>query len=100
MRVRARKSSGQAHANTRQLFALWLSQNGKCGLTGLSIVGTPQLDHIVPVSKGGAHTVDNLQWTEKMANNAKNSHSVEEFRTWLLAAAEALKQKMQLEELL
>lgn len=81
---------------------LWAEQQGRCGLTGAPIPEgvIPHLDHIVAKSKGGPMVKSNLQWVHPMANHAKNSHTVEEFRTWLLAAAEALKQKMQLEELL
>lgn len=81
---------------------LWAEQQGRCGLTGAPIPSdvVPHLDHIVAKSKGGATVKSNLQWVHPMANHAKNSHTVEEFREWLLAAAEALKQKMQLEELL
>ncbi len=94
-----RRSRGQPRATRRQLLALWGRQGGRCALTGLP-VAKPQLDHRVPVAAGGPHTIDNLQWVHPMANHAKGSRSVAEFREWLLAAADALRQKMMLEELL
>lgn len=94
-----KRASGQKKASRRELLALWQKQGGRCGLTGLPIPGVPHLDHIVPVSEGGASTIDNLHWTHPIANMAKNSYSVDQFRTWLLAAAESLKAKMALEEL-
>lgn len=87
-------------ANRAELQALWDRQRGLCGLTGVPIGDErPHLDHIVPVAEGGTSTIDNLHFTHPLANMAKNSHSVEYFRTWLLAAAESLKAKMALEEL-
>lgn len=81
------------------MLALWQAQDGRCALTGLAIDGVPHLDHRVPAALGGAHTISNLQWVHPMANSAKNKFSEQEFRTWLLAAADALRRKMKLEEL-
>lgn len=90
------------HASRSQLAALWASQRGLCGLTGAPIPDgiRPHLDHIVPVAAGGASTVDNLHFVHPMANHAKNAHSLEDFRAWLLAAADALRNKLALEALL
>lgn len=93
------RSRGQPRASIRELRALWERQKGRCALTGLP-VERPHLDHIVPAAAGGAHTIDNLQWVHPTANHAKNGSTVEEFRAWLLAAADALRQKMRLEALL
>ena len=88
-------------ANTAELRALWESQGGKCGLTGMSLAGVrPHIEHKVPVSRGGGSAIGNLQFAHPMANHAKGTASVEEFRAWLLAAADALRQKIELEKLL
>ena len=91
-----------AKAGVADMRALWTAQGGRCGLTGAPIPPEvrPHVDHIVPVSKGGGSLVGNLHFVHPMANHAKNSHSVEEFRTWLLEAAEALRKKIELERLL
>lgn len=114
-KLRARAESDFAYLAARRLLryerpratrveleALWARQRGRCGLTGVLIPAgvRPHLDHIVPVALGGSSSVDNLHFTHPTANHAKNSHSVAEFREWLLAAADALRQKMMLEELL
>ena len=80
-------------ATRKQLEDEWVRSGGWCGLTGMVIPPgvRPHLDHIVPVSAGGSSTIDNLHWVHPMANHAKNSHSVGEFREWLLAAADALR---------
>lgn len=89
-------------AGVEDMRALWKAQGGRCGLTGAPIPPgvRPHVDHIVPVSKGGGSLVGNLHFVHPMANHAKNSHSVEEFRAWLLDAAEALKKKIELEKLI
>lgn len=60
----------------------------------------PQIDHVVPKSAGGSNTIENLQWVHPAANRAKLNGTDSEFREWLLAAADALRAKMALEELL
>jgi 5-methylcytosine-specific restriction endonuclease McrA len=71
---------------------LWLKQGGRCALTGVPLEGVvPHLDHIVPRAKGGSNAPDNQQWTHPAANRAKGEMTDEEFRTWLLAAADALR---------
>jgi hypothetical protein len=87
------------YATKRELFALWQKQGGRCALTGLPIVGRAHLDHIEARSGGGNNLIANLQWTDGMANQAKATNTVAEFRSWLLQAAEALKAKIAAEEL-
>ena len=54
------------------------------GLTGIPLPDgvRPHLDHIIPRSKGGMHTIENLRWVHPMTNHAKNNHSDEEFLEW------------------
>jgi CRISPR/Cas system Type II protein with McrA/HNH and RuvC-like nuclease domain len=57
--------------------------NPKCYLTGKDIdwndPNTFSFDHIVPVSKGGKNTLDNLGLCRFDVNQSKNDLSVEEF---------------------
>ena len=54
-----------------------------CYLTGnmidLTNPASYSLDHVVPVSRGGTSTIDNLGLTTSEANRAKNDRTVEEF---------------------
>lgn len=55
-------------------------QEFKCALTGRKL--TPEdcsLDHIVPVSQGGNHTLDNVQLVCVEANMAKGTLSMQRF---------------------
>ena len=69
-----------------------ISENPYCYLTGrsLNILDTKSyhFDHIIPASKGGKGTLENLGITCKEANQAKSDLSVEDF---LLLCEEVLK---------
>jgi hypothetical protein len=61
--------------------ALWDAQAGLCGICFSSIddslphphPGSPSIDHILPLSKGGTHTQDNLQWAHLTCNIRKGA---------------------------
>lgn len=57
------------------LRALWRAQDGRCALTGESLVpGTnASIDHIVPRSRGGRNEPSNLRWVALNANFAKRA---------------------------
>lgn len=62
-----------------ELRALW--GGGRCALSGrLLELDTAHLDHILPKSRGGGHTIDNLQWLDPEVNKAKRAMTDEEFR--------------------
>jgi 5-methylcytosine-specific restriction endonuclease McrA len=55
-------------------------QSYRCALTGKIL--TPEdaeLDHKIPLSKGGTNQLGNLQWIAKEINKAKGSMTNEEF---------------------
>jgi len=58
-------------------------ENVKCYLTGIDIniyeTNTYQFDHIVPRSRGGQNTIDNLGIASKKANQSKNDMTVDEY---------------------
>ena len=56
--------------------------NVKCYLTGRDIDITKDdynLDHIIPVSKGGEGTIENMGFTIPIANASKSSMTLEEY---------------------
>lgn len=62
------------------LRLLWISQDGKCGLTGRSLeFDDMQLDHKKPRCRGGDNSLENLRWVCSVANQAKHSQTDEEF---------------------
>jgi 5-methylcytosine-specific restriction endonuclease McrA len=58
-------------------------ENTKCYLTGKSIniydTRSYEFDHIIPVSRGGDNSLDNMQICLKAANKAKHNLLIEEF---------------------
>lgn len=62
------------------LEALWERQGGLCGLTGRPLDhAKADIDHIVPVSRGGGHDLGNLRWVTRRANRAKGNMTDQEF---------------------
>jgi 5-methylcytosine-specific restriction endonuclease McrA len=61
----------------------WQCQSCGCS-TPKSLRGTlddnaPELDHVIPVSKGGGHTLDNLQCLCRLCNQLKGVMDMDEF---------------------
>lgn len=74
------KHSGQETATYVELAKLWKRQRGKCVLTGRRLNRTSaQLDHIIPVIKGGNGLVANLRWVHRDVNYAKRDLSDTDF---------------------
>ncbi len=61
------------------IFWIWKRQRGRCAMTGKRLDRTAELDHIVPVSKGGKNHPENLQWLSPEVNQCKNDMTVDEF---------------------
>lgn len=64
-----------------QLKALWDGQHGKCALTSRSLDGESQLDHIIPLSRGGVTEITNMRWVVHEANICKRHLLDDEFTT-------------------
>ena len=64
----------------RMLLALLESQGYLCALTGVRLeITTAELDHKIPVCRGGTNDLSNLQWIHKSINRAKGTMTNEEF---------------------
>jgi 5-methylcytosine-specific restriction endonuclease McrA len=73
---------GENYINYKNLYEE-LIKKPYCYLTGESVDLTKsadyQLDHIIPISKNGSSTLDNMGLTTKAANKAKSDLTLEEF---------------------
>jgi 5-methylcytosine-specific restriction endonuclease McrA len=58
---------------------IWNKQNGLCALTGRPLDNNSELDHIIPISRGGDNSIENYRWLCRDANQAKHSLTDEEF---------------------
>lgn len=68
-RQRAKKHGAPTgHADYELVVA---TSNGLCGICGEPIFGKFDIDHIVPLNKGGAHSMDNLQVAHAYCNRSK-----------------------------
>jgi len=66
------------------LWHLWRRQKGLCALSGRRLTReNAQIDHKEPRRNGINNDFDNLQWTTKAANHAKNQMTPQEFRQFI-----------------
>lgn len=58
-----------------------LLDNPNCPYTGVKLIPRVNLslDHIKPISRGGNHVIDNLEWVSRQANYAKSNMTPNEF---------------------
>lgn len=64
----------------KELICLVESQGYCCALTGWGLKPeTASLDHILPVSRGGDHSIENLQVLDYRVNKAKGTMTTAEF---------------------
>jgi 5-methylcytosine-specific restriction endonuclease McrA len=74
-----RTKNGDVAEIRTAIFWLWHKQRGRCALTGKRLDRTAELDHIIPVSKGGLNHPSNLQWLSPEVNQCKNDLTEQEF---------------------
>lgn len=72
---RSRKAeAGVFHVTVRDLTRLLQRQQFKCGLCLSSeFIGGKELDHIIPISRGGRHSIGNLMWLCHKCNRKKHT---------------------------
>lgn len=64
----------------KRLVEMIERQQYRCALSGRKLTPkTASLDHIVPFSKGGEHTMENVQIVHVEVNNAKGTLTQEQF---------------------
>jgi hypothetical protein len=73
------RSSESNESLCKCISRIWYQQRGICIYTGRRLDRTAQLDHKVPVCKGGDNSPDNLQWITAEANRVKRSMTHSEF---------------------
>ena len=70
---------GERTVTAKILAFLWKKQRGLCALTGQRLTRlNSEVDHIIPFSKGGEVSKENLRWILKSVNRAKQTMTDEE----------------------
>lgn len=80
LKYSARRNTGSIE-NWQHIKELLIKQNYKCPYTNKELVLglNASMDHIVPKSRGGANSLDNLQWVDKKVNSIKLDMTHDEF---------------------
>jgi 5-methylcytosine-specific restriction endonuclease McrA len=66
--------------SAKQILDLIKRQDYKCALSGRALTPeTASIDHIVPLSRGGAHSLENIWIVDVTMNAMKGTLLVEEF---------------------
>jgi hypothetical protein len=66
--------------SSQQLLRLLEKQGHRCALSGVKLTPeTAELDHIVPLAKGGSNAISNVQWLHKRINRMKGSMKQDDF---------------------
>ncbi len=80
IRRRRRRSGDTTSVNAQAVLVLLEQQAFRCALTGRRLEPeTAALDHVIPVSRGGEHCIDNTQVLERTVNRAKGTLTNGEF---------------------
>lgn len=61
------------------LMRIWVKQSGRCALSGEKMGRDAHIDHIIPRSKGGNESPENLRWLDPWVNVARQNLDDEEF---------------------
>lgn len=85
-RVLEGKSKGVGTITKEQFLELWNSE--PCWICGLPMGDDRSLDHVVPLSKGGNNTLDNLRMAHLRCNQRKNDRLLPEEVTEARTASE------------
>jgi len=81
---RKKNAAKGASLTIEGMRVILIRQEYRCALSG--VVLSPDcasLDHIEPLSKGGTHTLDNVQIVHPVVNTLKGEMSQKEFIGWI-----------------
>ena len=83
-RINAKRRAQQAEGLSRfgwideRLISNYLTR--MCGICELLIEGKYEIDHIIPLSRNGTHTIDNLQLSHPICNRTKSGRLQKDMR--------------------
>lgn len=66
----------------KRLELVFEKTQGRCAYCGKELSDDATIDHVIPRSKGGSNSLDNLLPSCRSCNTSKGVKSLEEFRFW------------------
>jgi 5-methylcytosine-specific restriction endonuclease McrA len=69
---RAKKKAGGSHTG-QEIENLYLAQNGRCFYCHKKVGNNFEVDHIIPISKNGKNTIENLAIACRSCNRRKHN---------------------------
>jgi len=79
----------------RQILGLVEKQDYRCAISGRVLTPeTASIDHIVPLGRGGEHTLANLWIVDYQVNAAKGTMTTEEFVAMCREVAEHTRERV------
>lgn len=64
----------------RDLSRLLLRQQGRCYICDAALLGRGEIEHIIPLSRGGRHSIGNIAWACRACNARKLDRFLAEVR--------------------
>lgn len=83
-RRKARKQNAVGQFNAEDIQTLYVSQQGKCWWCECELNGKYEIDHRIPLSRGGTNNANNLCLTCRTCNRSKNDKLPHEWNGRLL----------------
>ena len=88
--LRRMQAEEEGGATTELIEEMWNNGDKTCYLCGIAIDITAHflaatsrtIDHIIPISRGGKHELDNLAFACRKCNLRKGNKTPEEYRAW------------------
>lgn len=80
---RARKKVGGGVVSPTDIKNIYLKQEGLCFWCKTEVNENYHLDHLIPLSRGGLHIIDNMAITCPRCNVVKNKKTPDEFRLYM-----------------
>jgi 5-methylcytosine-specific restriction endonuclease McrA len=88
IRLRRAKAEVEGNATPELIAAKWEGGNKNCCLCGKPTDRTIQspdpmsfsIEHLIPISRGGRHDIDNIDFAHRVCNSSKGNRTLEEYR--------------------
>lgn len=94
-KVRRARAELEGNATRELVNAKWEASNKTCCLCGTRIDDTLSaphpmsltLEHLTPISRGGRHDIDNIDFAHRACNTKKGPKTLDEYRDWVKQVA-------------